>query len=179
MIVIMLTLMSEVLQAMATRSRTIAAGEHLFHRNDPVSVVFVVVEGRINLLRYSEAGAVIILQRAGAGDILAEASLFSEHYHCDALADIPVSLLCIPKRRFRGRLRSDPDFAEAWARRLGREIQIARLRSELLSLKTVASRLDGWLAWHGEAPVKGEWKQLAHELGVSPEALYRELAKRR
>jgi CRP-like cAMP-binding protein len=179
MILIMSMSLSEALWTMATRPRTLAAGEHAFHRDDPVSLLFIVVEGRINLLRFSEAGAAIVLQRAGAGDILAEASLFSERYHCDAVADTPASLLCIPKRRFRGRLRSDPDFAEAWARHLGREIQITRLRSEVLSLKTVAARFDAWLAWHGEAPAKGEWKQLAHEIGVSPEALYRELAKRR
>ena len=164
---------------MATRTRALAAGEHAFHRGDAVSTLFVVAEGRINLLRFSEAGAVIVLQRAGPGDILAEASLFSERYHCDAVAATAASVRCIAKRRFRERPRSDPDFAESWARHLGREIQTMRLRSELLSLKSVAARLDAWSAWHGEAPARGEWKQLAHEIGVSPEALYRELAKRR
>jgi hypothetical protein len=28
-------------------------------------------------------------------------------------------------------------------------------------------------------PSKGEWKALAEDIGVSPEALYRELSKRR
>lgn len=179
MIRIMSRRLSEALRAMATQSRALAAGEHAFRRGDPVSVLFIVVEGRINLLRFSEAGAVIVLQRAGPGDILAEASLFSERYHCDAVADTAASVRCIAKRRFRARLRSDSSFAEAWARHLGHEIQTMRLRSELLSLKTVEARLDAWLACHGEAPAKGVWKQLAHEIGVSPEALYRELAKRR
>jgi CRP-like cAMP-binding protein len=179
MILIMSMRFSEALRTMATRSRALAAGGHAFHRGDAVSTLFVVAEGRINLLRFSEAGAVIVLQRAGPGDILAEASLFSERYHCDAIAQTLASVLGIPKRRFRGRLRSEPDFAEAWARHLGREIQTMRLRSELLSLKTVAARLDAWLAWHGDVPPKGEWKQLAHEIGVRPEALYREFAKRR
>lgn len=30
-----------------------------------------------------------------------------------------------------------------------------------------------------EAPPKGEWKQLAQQIGASPEALYREFARRR
>jgi len=48
------------------------------------------------------------------------------------------------------------------------------------SLKTVAMRLDGWLAMNeGGVPPKGRWREVAAEIGVSPEALYRELAKRR
>ena len=179
MIMIMLIDLSEALRRLAARSRAVADGAYLFRRDDPVSALFVVAEGRIDLLRYSEAGAVIVLQRAGPDDLLAEASLFSERYHCDAVAVGSTSVLCIPKRELRARLRSDPDFAEAWAHHLGGEIQIMRLRSEILSLKTVAARLDAWLAWHGSPPAKGEWKQLAHQIGVSAEALYRELARRR
>jgi hypothetical protein len=40
--------------------------------------------------------------------------------------------------------------------------------------------LDGWLNWHGgELPPKGEWKALAEQLSISPEALYREIARRK
>lgn len=176
---IMSTHFSETLRSMATRSRTVAADAHLFHREDPVSDLFIVETGRIDLQRHSDSGTVIILQRAGAGDLLAEASLFSTRYHCDAVATAPASVLCIPKQRLRGRLRGDSDFAEAWMQHLGVKIQAMRLRSEILSLKTVAERLDAWLTWHGEAPAKGEWKRLAQEIGISPEALYRELSNRR
>lgn len=63
---------------------------------------------------------------------------------------------------------------------LGRELQSARLQAEILSLRTVAQRLDAWMAWkEGVFPGKGEWKSLASQLGVSPEALYREIARRR
>lgn len=62
---------------------------------------------------------------------------------------------------------------------LAREVWQARFRSELLSLKTVAARLEEWLNWQcGGLPPKGEWKTLAEQLGVSPEALYREIARR-
>ena len=36
------------------------------------------------------------------------------------------------------------------------------------------------MGWNGEGlPAKGTWKTVANEIGTSPEALYRELAKRR
>ncbi|MCP4184697.1 MAG: hypothetical protein GY761_15500 [Hyphomicrobiales bacterium] len=47
-------------------------------------------------------------------------------------------------------------------------------------MKKVSERLDAWLDWYsGELPHKGEWKEVAAEIGVSPEALYRELASRK
>ncbi len=179
MIVIMSTSFGAALLSLSSRSRRLGAGEHLFHRDDPVSRLFVVVEGHIDLLRYAEDGSRLTLQRAGANNIVAEASVFSDRYHCDAVAAAPSVVAGIPKQRFRERLRGNADFAEAWTRHLGQEVQALRLRSESLSLNKVAARLDAWLAWHGEAPPKGGWKQLALQIGVSPEALYRELAKRR
>ena len=75
---------------------------------------------------------------------------------------------------------SNSSFSEAWTRHPAHEVQRARLHAEILSLKTVAARLDAWVAWNdGIAPEKGEWKPVAEQIGVSPEALYRELAKRR
>ena len=74
----------------------------------------------------------------------------------------------------------DPGFAESWAVHLSRELHATRLRAEVLSLRTVRERLDAWIAWNGESlPTKSTWKTVANEIGTSPEALYRELARRR
>lgn len=62
---------------------------------------------------------------------------------------------------------------------LSREVRNARQRAEILSLRTVADRLDAWLAENGDMPEKGLWKNVAEEIGASPEALYREIARRR
>jgi hypothetical protein len=63
---------------------------------------------------------------------------------------------------------------------LGREVQKARTRGEILSRRTVREKLDAWLAENGGAlPDKGVWRHLADEIAVSPEALYREIARRR
>ena len=64
-------------------------------------------------------------------------------------------------------------------RRLAHAVQEARMKSEIRTLRTVAERLDAWLsAKDGGLPPKGQWQELASELGVSREALYRELARR-
>lgn len=179
MIAIMSGSISDLLKSSGGRERVAGAGEYLFHQGEPVLALFVVLDGDVHLIRHQKDGGAIVLQRAGPGELLAEASLFSGQYHCDAVAITNATLRSIPKRQLLDRLRDEPDFAMAWAGHLAREIQNARFRSEVLSLKTIAARLDAWRAWHGEMPPKGEWTELARQIGVSPEALYREMAKRR
>lgn len=179
MIAIMSDFVFDLLDMFEGRDRSLNANEHLFHREDAVTTLYIVTDGEIHLIRYQESGDAIILQRARTGDLLAEASLFSDRYHCAAVARTRTTVTGIPKKVLRARLRHDPDFAEAWAAHFAREIQNTRFRSEILSLRTVSARLDAWLTWHAEMPPKGVWNELAFEIGVSPEALYREMAKRR
>ena len=77
-------------------------------------------------------------------------------------------------------LERDPSVTRAFARYLALEVQAARARAEIASLKTVGARLEAWLALNGgELPPRGKWREVAGEIGVTPEALYRELAERR
>jgi CRP-like cAMP-binding protein len=139
----------------------------------------VVRGGTIHLVRYHEDGSALILQRARAGSILAEASVYSARYHCDARAETSATTWAVSRHDLRTALAESPEFSEAWASHLAHEVQRARLQAEILSLKTVASRLSAWIAWSGALPEKGQWSLLAQEIGVSPEALYREIANRR
>ena len=168
------------LRRMVGTERAFDTGASLFHQGDSVSVLHLVVHGETNLVRYQRPGTALVLQRAGPGTILAEASLFSERYHCDGIAVMATSTHAIPRAAVRARLADDPEFAEICAEHLAHALQATRLRAEILSLRTVGERLDAWLAWHdGCVPARGTWKTVASEIGTSPEALYRELAKRR
>lgn len=166
--------------ARANKRRTLDQGTYLFHQGDPVSSVFVIEKGLVELTRYQQDGASIVLQRATSQTVLAEASVYSEAYHCDATVELPSKVFELPKVEFLQQLQKDEGFSNLWVSHLATEVQSARYRSEILSRKTVAERLDGWLAWQGnKLPSKGQWKDIAVQIGVSPEALYRELAKRR
>ena len=166
--------------AKAVKLSSLTQGAYLFHQDDPVRSLFVIDEGRVELTRHQKNGASIILQRADNRAILAEASMYSEKYHCDAIIAEPTRVFELPKSVFLNYLHEDDKFSNLWVAHLAKEVQSARYRSEILSLKTVAERLDGWLAWRGpDLPPKGQWKTIAAQIGVSPEALYRELAKRK
>lgn len=180
----MITIMSQEFFAQlfnkANKRRILDQGAYLFHQGDPVNSVFVVEEGLVELARHQRDGASIVLQRATAQTVLAEASVYSETYHCDGIAKSPSKIIELSRNAFLNQLQQDEEFSRLWAEHLAREVQSARFRSEILSRKTVSERLDGWLAWYeNKLPPKGQWTSVATQIGVSQEALYRELAKRR
>jgi CRP-like cAMP-binding protein len=179
MIAIMIDALLPMLLQIPGREVRFSADAPVFSTRDEVKNIHVILEGRIHLVRHQADGSALVLQRAEAGAILAEASLHSPRYHCDAIAEIDSLLWIVRRRDLRNRLQQDQVLCEAWARHLAHEVQKARLHAEILSLKTVAARIDSWTNWHGALPEKGRWVTVAQQIGVTPEALYREMAKRR
>jgi CRP-like cAMP-binding protein len=159
--------------------RKLVASEPLFHAGDPVDHMFLVVKGQIELTRQTITGSALRLQTAWPGQVLAEASAYSGTYHCEARAKAGSTVSCISVGKFRSRLNGDPTAADVWAAHLARAIQSARMGAEIRTLRTVEERLDAWLDENDALPGKGAWTELAAELGVTREALYRELGKRR
>jgi CRP-like cAMP-binding protein len=180
MIVIMSNSLVDTLLKLTGREQKLAAGDTLFRASDPVLSLFLVSAGAFRLVRTLPHSFQLTLQRAGPGAVLAEASLFTRNYHCDALAVENSVLRVVSLQQVRDTLRHDPEFATALTRHLAHEVHRARAQTEILSLKTVAERIDAWMTLNdGELPPKGRWRQIASEIGVSTEALYRELARRR
>ena len=176
----MSTALIPALRALSDDIRHFDKGALLFAQRDKVQSLHLIETGAVHLVRHQIGGFALTLHRADAGAILAEASLFSERYHCDAVAQQPTRTVCIPKATVQAEMTRDPALTRAWAVFLTREVQATRARAEILALRTVANRLDAWLAMRGgDLPDKGGWKSVAGEIGVSAEALYRELARRR
>ncbi|MBW6505532.1 MAG: Crp/Fnr family transcriptional regulator [Rhodobacteraceae bacterium] len=164
----------------AAPEHALAPGERLFLTAAPVRQVFLVRAGVVVLERVTKIGGRIVLQQARAGAVVSEASAYSDSYHCDAAAGVEgarVAYLSITE--FHNRLAINPAAMHGWAAGLAQAVQAARLRAELRSLRTVSDRLDAWLGAQRTLPRRGGWQDLAAELGVSREALYRELARRR
>ena len=154
-------------------------GEHLFQQDSAPRRMFYVLNGEVALERSGENGERIILQRARNG-FLAEASLLAARYHCDAIVTRDGSAIGLPLEIMRGALQDDAGFAMRWVAMLNAEIRVLRLRCERLSLKGVEARLMHLIESEGEGGhyiIESTLKSLALELGVSHEALYRELSR--
>ena len=160
-------------------SRSLAKEETLFLTGAPVRSMFFVTEGQVDLIRHTETGLRVLLYRAGPGSVLAEASAYSDAYHCDGTAGGPAQVRSVLLTLFRARLDGNLGLASAWAARLAHGLQGARMNAAIRSMRTVEERLEAWLAGGRSLPPKGQWQSLAEALGVTREALYRELSKRR
>ena len=159
--------------------RHLKQGQYLFHVGDRVTSIFAVLAGEVHLIRHHKSGGSAILQRALSDSILGEASLFTSSYHCDAIVHSDATLQVFSKAKVLEHLHKSPAFAIALAQYLAIEVRRQRQRAEILSLKSVDEKLDSWLASNGALPLRGTVKNLAIEIGVTPEALYREISIRK
>ncbi|MCB8839686.1 Crp/Fnr family transcriptional regulator [Aurantimonas sp. VKM B-3413] len=161
------------------RDTRLVPGQTLFAAGKDVTDIFMVRAGRVHLQRHTTHGAQMVLQNAAPGAVIAEASAYSTCYHCDAVAAEESVVAGLPKERFLSALADDPSLATSWSALLARSVQAARLRAEIRNLPRVSDRLAAWLGEGNALPERGRWQDVAAELGVTREALYRELARRR
>ena len=170
-----------VLLAAATY-RDLVAGQVLFHQRDQALAVFAVEIGRVRLFRYTSEGKLVIFQVARVGESFAQSALFSEVYRCDAVAEIPSRVIVYPKQVLLTVLRNQPDLAENFMERLVRKSQSLKVSLELRSIRSARERVLQYLLVTlppGQTTLDFDrpLKDIASELGLSPEVLYRTLAQ--
>ena len=158
--------------------RKVAKGGSVFRHGDCVQSMYLVRSGAVALERPMADGLPLTLHIATADMALAEASLFADAYHCDAVVRSNTEVASLPRATFLAQIRDHPDAALSLIETHAMEVQAQRARIEILRMRRVAEKLDAWVDLYGE-PAKGEWINVADEIGVSAPALYRELAKRR
>lgn len=153
-------------------------GERLFAQGKKPEQMFYVASGEVVLQRLGTQGEALVLQRARQC-FIAEASLQSSSYHCDAMVTVSGELVAIPIASLRQALLLDPAFAMRWMVMLNTELKRLRAQCERLSLKGVRDRLLHLIESEGTGgrlPLGAGLKSLALELGVTHEALYRTVA---
>jgi CRP/FNR family transcriptional regulator, dissimilatory nitrate respiration regulator len=157
------------------------AGEPLFRLGDETMGLCEVVTGRVRLARVDRSGREIVLHVAGPGETLAEASLFSPHYHCDAIANTDATVRVYPKRDVLAAFDENPKAARAFTETLAHQVMSLRTRIEQRNIRSARERVRHFLMLNvGEdrrtVELRGTLKDLAAEIGLTHEALYRTLA---
>ena len=155
------------------RSRTLFAGEALFRQGDRVRGPWFVHVGELALERHEPGGRRLLLHRARAGSVIAEASLFADRYHCDAVARRDAEVTLLAREPLLERFGTDSAFARALTESFAREIQRLRRQVELVGIPGAEARVleavrDGLL---DGTDVRG----LADLIGLSAEATSRAL----
>jgi CRP-like cAMP-binding protein len=166
----------------AAKELAFKAGQSVFRSGARTTGLYEVIEGKIRLVRVDRSGREATLQVAGAGDTFAEASLFSSSYHCDAIAGTDAIVRHYPKGVMLAELQRSPKFSQAFAAMLARQVMSLRTRLEQRNIQSARERVRHYLAVNTDASgqtvaISGTLKDLAAELGLTHEALYRTLAE--
>jgi CRP-like cAMP-binding protein len=162
------------LRAAARRLRK-PAGAAIFLTGQRPTRLFFVASGEAVMSRTDRHGRSLVLQRTSSG-FLAEASLSSARYHCDAYTRTEAELVAFPVERLRRAIDTDARMRWAWIAMLSGEIRRQRANVERMALRSVRERLIHWLLTEGASgrfALRTTRKELAAELGVTHEALYR------
>jgi CRP-like cAMP-binding protein len=162
--------------------RVLKPGQTLFRAGQRTIGAYQVASGRVRLARVDRSGRETVLYTAGSGEMIAEASLFSTVYHCDAIASTPAEVHLYPKDAVLAAFQHNPQAAKSFMTRLARQVMDLRTRMELRNIHSARDRVRHYLALNVGSDgvtvaLRGSLKELAAELGLTHEALYRTLAR--
>jgi CRP/FNR family transcriptional regulator, dissimilatory nitrate respiration regulator len=171
----------ELFQAARTGSKSLEQGEFLFQRGDIAINFYTVLDGCVRMVRYSQNGDAIVMHTARSGDSLAEASLFTDRYHCDAEAMLPSTVACFAKNKIMAILRDSPEKSMACIELFSRQVVGLRALLEVRSIRSARDRVLHYLLLRTnpntmEVSMAGSVKAMAHDLAMAHETLYRTLA---
>lgn len=161
--------------------RRLDSGETLFRQGDKALGIFEVEQGCLRLVRHTPDARAVVLHTAQAGDLFAEAALFSDSYHCDAVAAGAARVRLYPKRPLLAAFRNDPALGERFMAALAHQIHALRARLQERNIRSARERVLHHLALAAgpdgrTVRVGGTLMDLAAEIGLTHEALYRTLA---
>ena len=167
-------------QSGRARSISLEPGQTLFRQGDDPPGLPFVTDGQIDLLRHTETGRSVRIHVARSGETFAEASIFADHCHCDAVAAEPSHLRLLPKHSVLGALESQPGLVQVFSLHLAQSLMTARRLLELRAInplsERVLARLSDLADATGVLPREMSLISIAADLDVTPPALYRAIA---
>jgi CRP-like cAMP-binding protein len=156
-------------------------GEHVFSQGDTAHNIFAVKKGQVKLERYTAEGRVVVMHVAEDGESFAEAALFSDIYHCNAIVTLPTIIHIYDKMPILDTLGSDQDKAKDYIALLSRQIRQLRSKLELRNILSARDRILQYFyltSQGGDVVVLDKnLKDIAADIGLAHETFYRELAK--
>src|SRR6266851_1853019 len=121
--------------------RALEAGQVLFRTGQRTAGLYEVITGNVRLVRVDRAGREAVLHVAVAGEALAEASLFSPAYHCDAIATTDAVVRLYPKTAVLAAFERNPKAAQAFMAMLAHRVMSLRTRLELRNIHSARDRV--------------------------------------
>jgi CRP/FNR family transcriptional regulator len=172
------------LRVLATRGieRRAATGEALFHAGDEAAGVYVVLEGRVRVVREVD-GRRIVLHVEGGGGTLGEVPTFAGGpFPATAIAAEPTRCIVLTPEVIAAAIGASPRLALRLLERMALRVREMVTRLDRLAFQQVGARLARYLLVRAERSRSGTvislgltHRQLAEELGTVREVIVREL----
>lgn len=166
--------------------RDVRRDERVFEEGAPAEGLFVVMAGRIRLVRSSRGGREQILHTEGPGATLGEVPLLDGGgYVATAVGAEPSRLLYLPRAAIVDACRRHPDVALGIIRVLARRVRTFAGLVEQLALKDLTARTAGLLLTESRAAgrrtfdLSGTRDEMAARLGTVRELVSRSLGRLR
>ena len=154
-------------------------GECLFHQGANTERLFFLEKGRIKLVRDTIEGQPLVIHIAYAQETFAEASLFSDKYHCNAICDSLSIVLSFSKDEVLVYLKSHPKYTIELLKINTAQVRDLRLLNEIKSINSAYDRV--WTFLLSEVNQAStlhfsySLKDMAQKLGLAHETFYRTL----
>ena len=161
------------------KSLLLNKGSKLFKQGDDVNHIYFIQKGKIKLIRSTIDGSPVVLHIAQQGETIAEASLFSDQYHCSALADLNSEVLLVKKQTLINFLQENPIAMMELLAVFSRQIRNLRTISEIKNIRSAKERTLAFIRSNVDTNKKLKLelslKDTAHNIGLAHETFYREL----
>jgi len=158
----------------AKTTKKLQKGDFIFHQNDSADAIYLVISGSVQLQRTLENGFLVVVHQAQSNESFAEAALFSDTYHCDAMCISAVLLIQISKMDVLQHMKSNPNFSFKLIKILSKQVQHYRQRLQIASFNSAEERILA--AMNTGLPFE-KITDLAASIGLTHEATYRALSR--
>jgi len=163
------------------KSISLKKGDSLFKQKDDIVNIFYIASGRVQLSRNTIDGSSVILHIGQQGETIAEASLFSDHYHCSAIATLPSEIHSINKRDLLKHLENNSQDMKAFLSVLASQVRDLRAINEIKNIRSANERILTFIRNNVNNKkvmvLDSSLKDIAHKIGLTHETFYRELKK--
>ncbi len=162
--------------------RDLAQGERLFRRGDTAKHFYILVGGRIWIVRPTIENRTATLQFARAGDIVGENAFFEDAYSCSAIADVPSRVIVYERSCLTQAIENHPELTEDLLKRLTQKIDYFKSNLELREVRAAHQRVLQYLRYAADPQLKTihldyPLQDIARQLGFTPATLSRALSK--
>jgi len=169
----------KILSDLKTENLSLKKNDILFLQNDKVLNMYFIKAGRLKLQRETLEGFQVIQHIAFKGEVIAEASLYSQRYHCSAIADTKSEISYLRKIDLLNYFEKNPGAMSQLLMLYAHQIKSLRAINEIKNIRSAKERTLAFLRNEMDAECEVKLsislKDVAYRIGLTHETFYRTL----